>query len=353
MASTGAAPDWASEFPGLASLPAARIRRGMQILATAPRPPVGLTPSVVIHQQGRVAVRYYAPSGKARRTPVVLVPSLINRAYILDLEPGRSLVHALAAAGHPTYLVDWGVPQAENGGEDVAFTLGLLRRSIDRSCRHAGAPRAILFGYCMGGTLAAMLAALHPERVAALVTLAAPVRFSEGGRFASFVQALDTTTAFLADDLVPVSTMKPAFQMLDPVGNVSKYLAIEEASHDAGKLVRVLARERWLEENVPLPGAFAAEFVREGYQKDGLWNESWVVAGRTVRLSDIRVPTLVVSCARDFITPVAAAAPLAERIGPHARHVDLDTGHIGVVVGAEGPKRFYPLLDAFFREVAP
>lgn len=335
------------------SLPASRIRRGMQILATAPRPPVGLTPNEVIHQQGRLAVRYYAPTGARRKTPVVLVPSLINRAYILDLEPGRSLVQALAAAGHPTYLVDWGVPQEENGGEDVAFTLNLLRRSIDRACRHAGAPGSILFGYCMGGTLAAMLTALGSARVVALVTLAAPVRFSEGGRFASFVSSIDTNTAFPAEGLVPVSTMKPAFQMLDPVGNVSKHLAIEEASHEPARLVRVLARERWLEENVPLPGAFASEFVREGYQRDGLWNETWRVGGEAVRLGAIGVPTLVVSCARDFITPVAAAAPLAERVGPHARHVELDTGHIGVVVGAEGPRRFYPLLDGFFREVAP
>jgi polyhydroxyalkanoate synthase subunit PhaC len=337
----------------LNELPAARIRRGMEVLATAPRPPVGLTPNEVVHQQGRLTVRYYAPAAPARATPIVLVPSLINRAYILDLEPGRSLVQALAAAGHPTYLVDWGVPHEENGGEDVAFTLRMLRRSIDRACRHAGAPQAILFGYCMGGTLAAMLAARSPTRVAALVALAAPVRFAAGGRFASFVAGLDARAAFPAEALVPVSTMKPAFQMLDPVGNVSKHLAIEAASHDAVKLARVLARERWLEENVPLPGAFAAEFVREGYQRDGLWNETWSVEGEPVRLAAIRVPTLVVTCARDFITPEAAAAPLAERVGAHGRHVSLDTGHIGVVVGAEGPRRFYPLLDRFCREVAP
>jgi polyhydroxyalkanoate synthase len=108
-----------------------------------------------------------------------------------------------------------------------------------------------------------------------------------------------------------------------------------------------------LEENVPLPGAFAAEFIREGYQRDGLCNGTWSIAGEVVRLSAIRVPTMAVTCARDFITPTAAAAPLAEWVGGPARHVALDTGHIGVVVGAEGPRRFYPLLDRFFREVAP
>ncbi len=334
-------------------VPAARIQRGMAILATTPRPPAGLTPHEVIHRQGRLCVRYYPPSGVRRQTPIVLVPSLINKAYILDLEPGRSLVAALAERGHPTYLVDWGTPEPENGGEDVAATLRMLQRSVDRACRHARAPRAVLFGYCMGGTLATMFAARFPARVAALVTLATPVHFAHGGRFAAFVRDVDTRAAFPLEELVGPDVMKPAFQMLDPVGNVSKYLAIEAASHDARQLARVLVRERWLEENVPLPGAFAAEFVREGYQKDGLVNRTWVIDGEVVDLAKIGVPTLVVTCDRDFITPTAAAAPLAALVGGAGRHVALDTGHIGVVVGGEGPKRFYPLVDGFCREVAP
>lgn len=344
---------YVSPFPDFSSpLPLARIQRGMAVLAAAPRPPVGLTPHTIIHQQGRLCVRYYAPVGAVSGAPVVLVPSLINRAYILDLEPGRSLVQALAEYGHPTYLVDWGVPEAENAGEDVADTLALLRRSMDRACRHAKAAKAHLFGYCMGGTLSAIYAALYPERVLSLTTLAAPVQFAEGGRFASFVTAIDTEVAFPAGELVPVERMKPAFQLLDPMGNLSKYLGIEAASHDPRQLARVLVRERWLEENVPLPGAFAAEFVREGYQKDGLVNETWSIGGRVVRLGDIRVPILVVTCAKDFITPPAAASPLAERASGPARHVSLAVGHIGVVVGGEGPKRFYPLLNEFFRSVA-
>ena len=81
--------------PGLAE--SARVRRGMEVLATTPRPPVGLTPHAIVHAQDKLVVRYYAPRGKARATPVVIVPSLINRAYICDLEPGRSLVASAGA----------------------------------------------------------------------------------------------------------------------------------------------------------------------------------------------------------------------------------------------------------------
>lgn len=332
---------------------AAKVRRGMEILATTPRPPTGLSPHRVIHVQDKLAVRYYGGQG---RPPVVLVPSMINRATICDLEPGRSLVEGLVGLGHPTYLVDWGVPGPEDAEEDVGYVLlELLHRSIERIARHAGQPRVQLLGYCMGGTLAAMYAALRPERIGALVSLAAPILFSAAGRFRDFVQpeVFDLDQAISADGLVPVDVMRPAFKMLDPMGNVSKYLAIEEASHDPVKLARVLVRERWLEENVPMPGAFAREFIRCAYQEDRLVEGTWIVRGEPVVLGHIRAPTLVVACARDFITPPASAAALAEKVGGPARVELLDTGHIGVVVGAEGPKTFYPMLDRFFRERAP
>lgn len=340
--------------PGLEQ--AARVRQGMYILATTPRPPVARTPHAVIHAQDKLVVRYYAPKGEARRTPVVLVPSLINRAWILDLEPGRSLVEGLAAKGHPTYLVDWGEPGPEDAEEDVGYVLlELLHRSIDRVCRHARSPDAFVLGYCLGGTLSAMYAALRPQRVAGLVALAAPVSFSSGGRFREFTApgVFDVERAVAADGLVPVEVMKPAFQLLDPMGNWTKYLAVEAAAHDPVQLARVLVRERWVEDNVPMAGAFAREFIRKGYQEDRLLEGTWVIRGERVDLGAIRVPVHVVACRKDFITPVAAALPLVAAVGGPASSTVLDTGHIGVVVGSEGPRTFYPLLDRWFRETRP
>lgn len=345
------APAWSTD-------PFSRIQRGAVVHALTPRPPVGLTPHEVVHRHDKLKLRYYPPpAGSSPRAPVVLVPSMINRAYILDLEPDRSLVRALAAAGHPTYLVDWGVPGPEDAREDVGYVIEeLLHRSIDRACRHAHAERALVLGYCQGGTLAAVWAALHPERCAGLVALNAPVKFSEAGRFREFVDParFHVDEAIDADGLVPVSVMKPAFQMLDPVGSWTKYLSVDEASADPHRLARVMARERWLEENVPMPGAFAREFIRACYQEDRLVAGTWEVRGRRVELRAIRCPVLVVMCARDFISPAGACAPLAEAVG--AADVEthtLSAGHIGVVVGAEGPRTFYPLLDRWFRRVAP
>ncbi len=330
-----------------------RVRRGLWVHATAPRPAVGLTPHEVVHTHDKLAIRYYAARTAGPGVPVVIVPSLINRAYICDLEPGRSLVEGLAERGHPVYLVDWGVPDATDADEDVGYVLmTLLHHSIQRICRHAGSSGVHLFGYCMGGTLAAMYAALAPERIRSLVTLAAPVVFDQAGRFRDLVVGLDVDAAFPEGTLVPVEVMKPAFQLLDPMGNWTKFLGLEAAANDDERLRRAMVRERWLEENVPMPSAFAREFVREAYQRDALRHGTWTVRGRVVDLRSVPAPALVVACEKDFVAPREAVAPLAEWL-PNGRLEVMPAGHIGVVVGAEGPRRFYPLLDRWFREVAP
>lgn len=338
-------------YEGLAEIE--RVRRGLWILGTTPRPPVGVTPHQIVHRQDKLSLRFYAPRKEEKGLhPVVLVPSLINKAYVLDLEPGRSLIESLIDKGHPVYLVDWGVPGPEDANEDVGYVLlELLHRSIDRAARHARSAQVHLFGYCQGGTLSAMYAALRPDRIASLCTLAAPVDFAKGGRFRDLVVHLDVDRAIDDDGLVPIEVMVPAFRLLDPMGNWSKYTAIDAAAKDKKRLHSALAREAWLEDNVPMSGAFAREFVKNGYQEERLLKGTWKVRGENVDLSKIRCRALVVACEGDFVSPKEAVLPLVDAIGrDRARAEVLPTGHIGVVVSTAGPKTFYPLLDRWFRE---
>ncbi|HJN72959.1 MAG TPA: alpha/beta fold hydrolase [Myxococcota bacterium] len=312
----------------------AEMSRGAWLLASHPRPPVGQSAHRVIHVHDKLRVRFYAGAGAC---PIVIVPSLINRAWIVDLEEDRSLVRALTEEGHPVYLVDWGVPGPEDADEDVAYVLdSLLARALRRIRRHARAPVCLL-GYCMGGTLAAMCLARHPGLAERLVLLNAPFRFCEGGRFFDLCRDLDVEALIDSDGLVPVELMKPAFSMLDPAGNFTKLVAIEEASRDPRRMLRTMARERWLEENVPMPGAFAREWIRHTYQDDDLLDGAWVIGDSAVDLAALDHPTLVLAAERDFIAPVASVLPVAEVI-PGATVEVLPTGHIGAVVGRYLPR---------------
>lgn len=329
---------------------AERARRGAWVLATTPRPPVALTPHEVVHRQDKLVVRHY-PAGQPGGVPVVVVPSLINRASICDLEPDRSLVGGLAGLGHPTYLVDWGDPAPENAGDDVAHVvLTLLARALRRVAWHAGRTPVVL-GYCQGGTLSAVLAALRPESVAGLVALNAPIDLAHGGRFAQLVREVEVDLAFSPDRLVPVEWMRAGFKLLDPMGNFTKLLAIEAVTTQPVALARALARERWLEENVPCPGAFTAEFIREVYQRNALMSPgAWQLRGEPVDLRAIRCPVLVVCSEKDFIAPRAACQALAGVVGSDDVAVHASSaGHIGLVVGSAGPRELYPLVSRWAR----
>jgi polyhydroxyalkanoate synthase len=337
-------------FPGQAE----RLRRGLWVHTLTPRPPVGQTPHQVVHEQNKLALRHYPAQGPSRSpVPVVVVPSLINKAYVCDLEPDRSLVGGLAALGHEVYLVDWGEPGPEDATQGVAdVVLDLLHRAVDRACRHARAPRAFLLGYCQGGTLAAVYAALRPGRVQGLAVFNAPFRFKAAGRFAAFTDpaVLDLDAVVPADRLLDVEVMKVAFNLLDPVGAVTKYAAIDAAADDPRALARTLARERWLEENVPMPGTFAREFIRATYQEDRLLDGTWHIGGERVDLRQITCPVLVTAAKGDFIAPAESVLPFGEATGSADVTAELlDTGHIGVIVGSYGPRTFYPLLSRWFR----
>jgi polyhydroxyalkanoate synthase len=234
--------------------------------------------------------------------------------------------------------------------------LELLERAVFRACHHARAPQAFLLGYCQGGTLSAMYAALRPRRLRGLAVFNAPVRFSEAGRFRRWVdpEHFSVEEAIDPERLMPVEAMQVGFKLLDPMGLWAKYQALDAAAGDPRILSQSLSQEKWLEENVPMAGAFAAEFIREAYQNDALLKGEWLIRGQAVDLRQIRCPLFVVAAKKDFICPASAAMPLAQATSSTDVHAEvLDTGHIGIVVGSFGPRVFYPLLDRWFRARLP
>src|SRR5687768_15741904 len=121
--------------------------------------------------------------------PVLLVPSLINRWYILDLRESASLARALLDAGLDVYLLDWGTPEDEDRHLGWDALLARLHRAVRTVLRFTGAPRLSLLGYCMGGTLCGIHTALHPAAIASFVDLAGPFDFSHAGLLGTMTDA--------------------------------------------------------------------------------------------------------------------------------------------------------------------
>ncbi len=140
--------------------------RNLAGLARKP-PPVGQTPHTVVHRENKWRLLRFAPSERRYATPILMVPSLINRWYVLDLMPGRSLTEWLVEQGHEVYVIDWGTPGPEDRFLRFDDIVGrYLGRALRKTCNEARSNRAHVLGYCMGGTLAAIRAAVHPEHIA-------------------------------------------------------------------------------------------------------------------------------------------------------------------------------------------
>ncbi|MCC7539602.1 MAG: alpha/beta fold hydrolase, partial [Deltaproteobacteria bacterium] len=325
-----------------------------------PQPVVGATPHDVVHAEGKWRLLRYRPpttaSGaavaQATRSPLLLVPSLINRHYVLDLQPGKSFAEWLVAHGHDVFVIDWGTP----GDEDRYVTFDdvadrALGRAIRRACAVAGSERAHLLGYCLGGTLVVAHAAVRPERVASIVALAAPIGFADDGLLSAWTRSPTFDVGAMVDALgnAPTWLMQPAFHLLRPTLSLSKGVHLLDRAWDDAYLDGFLALERWGNDNVAFPGEAYRTYVEQLYRGDGLLRGTFSLGGRPVRLEQITCPTLAVTFEHDNIVPWRSAAVLLDRISSAEReHIHMPGGHVGAVVSRKASETLWPQLSAWW-----
>ena len=284
----------------------------------------------------------------ADATPVLVVPSLVNRWQVLDLAPGRSFVRALTGEGLRPYIVDWGTPDEDERDLDTAGCVMRLGRALAWLRARAGKALPVI-GYCMGGTLVVGLAAHRPRDVSALVALAAPWDFHADRAGQGLLVSTGPWLAELAMRVgeLPTDAIQMLFWSLDPWLVVNKFqrFAGMDMNSDAARDFVLL--EDWLNDGAPLPALVARDCLVGWYGENVTGRGQWRIAGKRVRPRDIKVPALVVIPANDRIVPPASAASLTGPQGlANATRLDLPLGHIGMMVGSRAIERCWrPVID--------
>jgi poly(3-hydroxyalkanoate) synthetase len=288
----------------------------------------------------------YAPTAPADAIPVLFVPSLINRAYVLDLAPGHSMLRWLAEHGVRPLLLDWGWPGAvERGFTLTDYVAGRLERALTAAGRVAGGP-PVLAGYCMGGTLAVAAAARRPDLVRALVLLAAPWDFHADGaerakQAAASVALLEPALGFNAT--LPIDLIQAMFALLDPGAVADKYRAFARLPPDSDRARLFVALEDWLNDGVPMALPAAREALAGWYGANTPAAGQWRIAGLAVNPAAIALPAFVAVPGRDRIVPPASARPLAALIPGAALH-EPAAGHIGMAAGSGAERALWQPL---------
>lgn len=324
------------------------------LLRRAPKGPaaVGITPHTVVWTENKWKLMRFAPAQPKYQTPILMVPSLINRWYVLDLGPTRSLIEWLVAQGHEVFCIDWGTPGAEDRyltWDDIAGRY--LGRAVRIARRFSRSGSVHLLGYCLGGTLATTYVAAFPDGIASFLALAAPIDFDHAGIMATWTRTptFDVRALLEAFGNVPWPLMQASFKLLKPANDAVKTVALLDRAWDDEFLEGFLATERWGNDNVSFPGACYAQYIEELYRQNRLITGGFALAGRPVELSQIRCPLLALAFSDDHIVPVDAAAALVDRAGsPDKQLVVQSGGHVGAVVSRKAADRLWPIMAKFW-----
>jgi polyhydroxyalkanoate synthase len=334
-----------------------RARNGVKYVTGIDRPEVGLTPKDTVWKRGKTELWRYRSDRQTVGTPVLIVMSLISRSYILDLHPSSSFVGALRDEGFDPYMLDWGIPDERDAGNDLStYVDELLPLAVDAVLDSSGAGQVNLIGYCYGGLLSLLLGAAHPGLpVSSLLTMATPVDFAQMGMFGRMFDTGRLSPEDLVDDTgnVPPDVIHNAFRVLKPTADLTAYAVLWEKLWDDKQMEGFQVMGQWTRDHIPFPGAAFRETVAMMRDKS-LMQDRVRVGGRRVSLTDIEWPLLNVIAAKDHIVPPAAARPVCDLVGSsRAQTLEIPAGHVGLVMGKAAATTTMPKIFDWLQSDPP
>ena len=309
------------------------MRKTAGTLDTYPR---GVTPREEVYNAGNISLlRFESPEG-VEGTPLLIIPSLINRWYILDVTEETSFIKEFAQK-RPTYLIDWGYP-----GEEVAhlplshFYHRSIKRAVRQICRQTGADKVDMLGYCIGGTMAYAFSCLEPDLVDHLVLLTAPLDFEKAGVFAKYAESFPIEEFSASMNKMPGWLLAFSFQFVQPLGLYQKTKMFHDKFESESFMKLYNAMERWISDPVDFPGKAYYELITDLYQKNLLAHGQLTTAdGLSVDPSARRAKTLVLNAGKDHIAPLITTALPASDQAP-VSEITISSGHIGITTGRNG-----------------
>ncbi len=316
---------------------------------------IGATPHEVVYAEDRVRLRHYHPEVAPRlKTPLLLVHALFNRENILDLQPDRSIVRNFLKEGVEVYLVDWGDP----GPVDRFLTLndhisGYLNSIVDFIRGRHGLPALNLMGCCMGGTFGVMYAALYPEKVKNLITTVAPTNFDTNkGLLHIWLKEIDVDRLVNAFGNIPGNLLTIGYLLLNPARMLfDKYVGFLENMDNKEFVENFIRMEKWIFDSPAIPGETLRQLIKDLYQGNLLIDGRMELDGAPLDLQHLTMPLLNIYAQYDHLVPPEACQDLTKRVGsPDTTDICLESGHIGIYVGAQFQKELVPRIASWLLE---
>ena len=332
-----------------------RNLKGLEYFQTS-GPTLGATPKDVLIERGTMRLYHYHPrTDDVYRVPILLVMATTNRGYIFDMVPGQSLVEYLLNAGFDVFMLDWDAPRADEKSLTLeSYVLDFLPSAVARVKAETGEDDINVVGYCFGGVLSVLWAALHPDAgLANLVTFTTPVDFSQMEMFQTWADRRFFDVDKLVDTFgnCPADYLYTAFDMLRPAQRVAGNIRLYDNLWNDEFVKSYRMFDRWTSDSLPLAGEYFRQTTKKLMWGNELFEGTLDVGGRIVDLANITAPFLHVTAEHDHIVPTAASAPLIDKVGSSDKQeMKLKGGHVSLVAGPNAVRRLWPNLVAWLGE---
>ena len=296
------------------------------------------TPGKVIFQNQVMQLIQYQPTTEnVLRTPLLIVPPWINKFYILDLKPEKSLIKWCVDQGVTVFVISWVNPDKNLGSKtfDDYMKEGPLA-AMDVIERTTGELKVHTMGYCVGGTLLAStlawLAQKRRVRVTSATFLAAQVDFSHAGDLMVFVDE-DQISALERDmqasGVLEGSKMAMAFNMLRSNDLIWSYVVNNYLKGQPPSAFDLL---HWNSDATRMPAANHSFYLRNCYLENRLSSGTMVLDNTLLDLSKVKVPIYNLATREDHIAPAESVLYGSQFFGGPVKYVLSGSGHIAGVV---------------------
>jgi polyhydroxyalkanoate synthase len=316
-----------------------KLEHSYETLQTITDIDVAQSKGIEIFSQDKLKLLYFAGNRKLDQrcsTPLLITYALVNRWYMIDLEPERSLLKSLNKLGLDVYVIDWGYPDSADRFLDLDdYVNEYINNCVDQVCGHAQSQQTNLLGICQGGTLSLCYTAIYGHKIKNLITMVTPVDFqTETNLLSLLARSVDVDLAVSTYGNIPGEMLNDAYSSLMPMRlGIQKNLGMPNHLKDQESALSFLRMEKWIYDSPDQAGEAFREFIKWFFQENRLIKDEISIGGHPVWLANILQPVLNIYGSYDHLVPPDASLALADYIGTSDyKTLEVKAGHIGVFV---------------------
>jgi polyhydroxyalkanoate synthase subunit PhaC len=313
---------------------------------------VAVTPGAVVYRTEILELIQYRPQTRqVRNVPLLVVPPTINKYYVLDLAPERSLLEHLVKSGQQVFVISWRNPDARHADWSLDTYVQAVLDALDAVLQICATDRASVFGFCSGGIITSLAAAYlagsgEQSRLAALGLGVTVLDYPEAGvagalmdrRLADAAKAKSRRRGYLDG-----RALAEVFAWLRPGDLVWSYWV---NNYLLGRKPPAFDILFWNADTTRMSASLHADFVDLAMDNRLVSAGGLTVRGVPIELSQVGVDTYVVAGIADHLTPWQSCYRTTQLMGGQTRFVLSTSGHIAALVNPpSNPKATYQVSD--------